>query len=156
MLIIIELMLTEKQAMEIYRAKLVLMETMQSAGSKKENPTISLSAHSAVLAELYGVTSRAIRDIWGRRSWQYATHHLWRQDKGKDLDQKSKTFKVFKNVTATLKYTKLVHAGDHGSDPEAAWTSEGIKRPAASAKKLRCSMQLSWITIYKFFSFVQL
>ena len=79
--------LTEQQAIEIYRTKIVLMETIQSDKTLKNAHSTCSSSERADLAKLYGVTSRAIRDIWGRRSWQYATRHLWPQDKDESLHQ---------------------------------------------------------------------
>ena len=32
------------------------------------------------LAKTYGVTVRAVQDIWNRRSWAFATSHLWQQE----------------------------------------------------------------------------
>ncbi len=57
-------LLTAHQAIEIYSSKFL---RTQSAGA----PTSSLD-----LAKHYGVSPKAIRDVWTRRSWGFATQHL--------------------------------------------------------------------------------
>ena len=75
-------MLTEQQAADIYLFKVLWQQpahavVCQEAGGMGAR---SLAAHSQKLSKQYGVSTRAIRDIWGRRSWQYATYHLWAQE----------------------------------------------------------------------------
>ena len=53
-------MLTENDAVEIYRAK----------QTKTRND-------AARLGEKFGVTAKAVRDVWRRRTWTHATRHLW-------------------------------------------------------------------------------
>ena len=80
-------MLTEQQAIDIYRFKILSNKSSNTYASNDltQNSNISLTAESVALANMYGITSRAIRDIWGRRSWQYATCHLWPQEEGESI-----------------------------------------------------------------------
>ncbi len=65
-------MLKEQQVVEIYMAKLALQ------AQRRENATdTNIKGQSFRVSVMYGVTSRAIRDIWNRQSWAYATRHLW-------------------------------------------------------------------------------
>ncbi len=73
-------MLTEDQAVEIYKLKLLLHAVAQSNKDESRPTEILLRRESEILAKRYGLTIRAIRDIWNRRSWAYATHHLWTQE----------------------------------------------------------------------------
>ena len=70
-------MLNEQQAADIYRFKIWLQ---RSAKANPSHYAFSWASQSHMIAKRYCVSSRAIRDIWGRRSWQYATCHIWPQD----------------------------------------------------------------------------
>jgi hypothetical protein len=65
-------MLNEQQVLEIYMAKLALQ-----AQRREDAPDTNNKGQSVRYSVMYGVTSRAIRDIWNRQSWAYATRHLW-------------------------------------------------------------------------------
>jgi hypothetical protein len=69
-------MLNEQQVVAIYMAKQALQA--QSRDDVPEtNKAQVIKGQSARVAVMYGVTPRAIRDIWNRQSWAYATKHLW-------------------------------------------------------------------------------
>ena len=74
-------MLTVEQAVEIYKLKLSLQEDGISAGPQDAWKLI-LRGKSATMSKFYGVSPRAIRDIWNRKTWGYATAHLWTQEQG--------------------------------------------------------------------------
>ena len=68
-------MLSASDAVEIYQCKLCL-------GEVKETVDVGLNIQMIrgqcfPLAKKYGVSPRTIRDIWNRRTWGYATKHLW-------------------------------------------------------------------------------
>ncbi len=69
-------MLTDMQVVDIYLAKPTFKPGIQT-----QEPDINAAqgrkSQSTCLAIKYTVTSRTIRDIWARRSWAYATRHLW-------------------------------------------------------------------------------
>lgn len=69
-------MLSERQVVAIYMAKLALR-----VQSREDDPDTNFAqkvkGQSSRFAAMYRVTSRAIRDIWNRQSWAYATRHLW-------------------------------------------------------------------------------
>ena len=57
--------LTEEQAVEIYRIKL-----------HESSANLSEGARAAAVAEKFGVSEKAVRDIWSRRTWTRQTKHL--------------------------------------------------------------------------------
>ena len=63
--------LTNKLAVEIYRSK---------QGRKRHD--------AALLGARHGVSAKAIRDIWRRRTWTRATKHLWTPQERKKCLQK--------------------------------------------------------------------
>ena len=58
--------LTESQAVEIYMLKMSIAVDSQR-----------LRGASPPIAVRFGVSSRTIRDIWNRKTWAFATKHLW-------------------------------------------------------------------------------
>ncbi len=68
-------MLTPDQAIAIYMAKLNL------APSDPSNIGSTLRGLSLCVSKQFGVSPRAIRDIWNRRSWGHTTFDLWDQEK---------------------------------------------------------------------------
>ncbi len=65
--------LNEDQAMQIYMHKLASILSYE-LDPTRERP---LRGQSTSLAIRYGVSPKAIRDIWNRRTWAHATIHLW-------------------------------------------------------------------------------
>ena len=61
-------LLTKQQATEIY----MIGKLVRHQGSDPMQ-----GSRSAQIAKTYGVSSKAIRDIWNRRTWQNETRHLW-------------------------------------------------------------------------------
>ena len=60
-------LLTTAQAVEIY-----------SAGQTVRSDSIPQRGKSVGIAKKFGVSPKAIRDIWERRSWVKETRHLWK------------------------------------------------------------------------------
>ena len=75
-------MLTESKVVEIYKHKLSLLakKCTAAATSTKMSSSMSLRGESSSIAATYGVSSRAIRDIWNRQTWAVTTRHLWLQE----------------------------------------------------------------------------
>ena len=73
-------MLMEHQAVEIYMRKLSINALAEPNEAKIRHAVLLLRRECESLAKCYGLTPRAINDIWNRRSWAYATHHLWAQE----------------------------------------------------------------------------
>lgn len=69
-------MLTEEQVIEIYTKKIAMVVELSKIGPRTSLGD-SVRGKSGPLSSIYGVSSRTIRDIWNRRTWRYATHHLW-------------------------------------------------------------------------------
>jgi hypothetical protein len=77
-------MLTEKQALQIFEIKL----SMQSKLSHTRLPSVVprfdrnlIRGMSGPVSKLFGISSRAVRDVWNRKTWGYATKELWHQDR---------------------------------------------------------------------------
>ena len=65
------MILTNALAIEIYKLKISMANNLVLPCSRLiRGRCNSVGAH-------YGVSSRAIRDIWNRKAWSYATQHLW-------------------------------------------------------------------------------
>ncbi len=37
----------------------------------------STKGMSGPVSKLFGISARAVRDVWNRNTWAYATRHLW-------------------------------------------------------------------------------
>ena len=61
------IILTEQQAIEIY---------LKNPGKREDIPNRKYESQSRLLSEQYGVSPKAVRDIWNRKTWVYATQHL--------------------------------------------------------------------------------
>ena len=71
-------MLAEHQVEAIYMVKISIMADFSSRHSCNSGRLDAIMrGKSGPLAKCYGVTSRAIRDIWNRKTWSYATERLW-------------------------------------------------------------------------------
>ena len=70
------IVLTDRDAEAIYRCKiqLIVPDTFKSSLLSVESRT---RGQSVQIAERFGVSAKTIRDIWSRRTWAYATAHLW-------------------------------------------------------------------------------
>ena len=67
-------MLTELQAIEIYRTKI---EFTSKARSGTTLPLRNFASESIRVGKIYGVSPRTVQNIWNRRSWGYATKQFW-------------------------------------------------------------------------------
>jgi hypothetical protein len=74
--------LSDGLACEIYRFKIAFVVN----GSAKQPASAKLKGKSSKISQMFGVSAKAVRDIWNHNSWRYATSHLW-----KDLTNSSKT-----------------------------------------------------------------
>ena len=72
-------MLCQGQAVEIYKLKISIMADLSSR-LEAGNAGQWMRGKSIPVAVQYGVTSRAIRDIWNRKTWAYASKHLWAEE----------------------------------------------------------------------------
>ena len=81
------MMLCEAQVVEIYKLKIETCLTSNSS-SKLEDGAAGqkIRGRSISIAAQFGVSSRAIRDIWNRKTWAYATQHLWHLESGSLLN----------------------------------------------------------------------
>ena len=76
-------MLSDGQAVEIYRAKIAFHNAFVNMENKRKKISSSklMRGRSVLYSRLYGVSSRTIRDIWNRRSWAFATQCMWWEEK---------------------------------------------------------------------------
>ena len=70
-------MLIESQALAIYEIKLSLQPPVFHPSEKCN----LVRGKSRTVSRLFGVSPRAIRDIWNRRTWCHVTKHLWHKEK---------------------------------------------------------------------------
>ena len=70
-------MLDESQAVEIYQHKISIMVYCSQMLSRATSIDKFLRGKSNPIAVRFGVTSRTVRDIWNRKTWAYASQHLW-------------------------------------------------------------------------------
>ena len=61
--------LTASQATDIFTRK-ILLEAL-------DNTVPCLHGASVPISKMYNVSAKTIRDIWNRRTWTFATSHLW-------------------------------------------------------------------------------
>ena len=74
--------LTRDQAIEIYRRK----PCNDSSDEKFAARQLGDSRSSSVpLAFMYGVSPKAVRDIWKRRTWAFETYQLWQEEQADEL-----------------------------------------------------------------------
>jgi hypothetical protein len=75
------LVLSDSQAIEIYKCKLQLLRPssfescMQSAESRIKGQSVPVAAR-------FGVSPKTVRDIWNRRTWAFTTEKLWDEEDG--------------------------------------------------------------------------
>ena len=67
-------MLTELQAIEIYRTKIMFTSKARSGTIL---PLRNFASESIRVGKIYGVSPRTVQNIWNRRSWGYATKQFW-------------------------------------------------------------------------------
>ena len=103
-------LLTKQQATEIYMiGKLV----------RRMGIDPMLGSRSAQIAKTYGVSPKAIRDIWNRRTWQNETRHLWD-----------------KHEQPVIRYRRPVLLSNHCELLSASWESCGTDRSLARSEEL--------------------
>ena len=77
-------MLTEKQALQIFEIKLSLQSKLSQDRSPSVFPNLNRSlirGMSGPVSKLFGISPRAVRDVWNRRTWCDTTKHLWHRDR---------------------------------------------------------------------------
>ena len=70
--------LSVDQAREIYKLKFLASTSASAPDAKGQFEDVS---NCILLARMYGVSSKTIRDIWNRKTWANATEHLLGQGK---------------------------------------------------------------------------
>ena len=73
--------LSEEQAVEIYKEKLAFLRKPAGTRCKTE----SLRGKSTVTSSKFYVSPKTVRDIWNRRTWQHATSFLWSYEESDDF-----------------------------------------------------------------------
>ncbi|EKX42011.1 hypothetical protein GUITHDRAFT_111865 [Guillardia theta CCMP2712] len=66
-------LLTPEKAIEIYSLR----------GFQSDSKT----AESCSIAKRFGISAKAVRDIWDRKSWAHATMYMWTADERREYDQ---------------------------------------------------------------------
>jgi hypothetical protein len=78
------LILSESQAVEIYRIKLDVLITCPE-GEWTKSPSTRISGKSVDIGRLFNVSPKTVRDIWNHVTWKYATCHLWANQDESDV-----------------------------------------------------------------------
>ena len=94
-------MLTAIHAVEIYTMKLKWASQHSVCNLKH-----TMRGMSIPVSKMFGVSPRAIRDIWNQRTWEYVTADLWDQD-----ETEASSNEVFINVP--LAFNKFIQKGSH-------------------------------------------
>ena len=72
-------MLCEAQVLEIYTLKLCFL-AQRGSPNPRAAWKLSMRGKCVPVSKVYGVSPRAIRDIWNRHTWGHATNKLWAQE----------------------------------------------------------------------------
>jgi len=72
-------MLTESQAIDIYKCKLYLQAQCSKSCSADIQRRL-LRGKCGPVSKKFGVSPRIVRDIWNRHTWGHATAYLWEQE----------------------------------------------------------------------------
>ena len=67
--------ITRQQACKIYERKLIFMRSISSLPSQAR--AIRIKKEQDALASRYRIPTKAVEDIWNRKTWVLATAHLW-------------------------------------------------------------------------------
>ena len=70
--------LTEQQALAIYRRKIAFMPSISALSGSIRSTRIKQEC--AAIGSQYRVSSRAVLDVWKRKTWVSATSHLWHNE----------------------------------------------------------------------------
>ncbi len=74
--------LCKENAVEIYQQKIDILSMFNSKNTHRVAIDLvdPLKGRSLDISFSFGVSPKTVRDIWNRRTWQYATCHLWSTD----------------------------------------------------------------------------
>ena len=64
-------MLTDDQAAEIFNLRVPFTDSTSATRDRV------FTSRSIVVSRIYGVSPKAVRDIWNKRTWRHATRALW-------------------------------------------------------------------------------
>jgi hypothetical protein len=114
-------MLTAGQALNIYEIKLSMQSgLLRNSGSRSISPTENRSlirGKSVTVSKLFGMSSRAIRDIWNRRTWTHITECLWHREKVSRIPIAEQNHSHGPN-SSSLKVRPILLSRDQNAVPE--------------------------------------
>ena len=84
--------LTVDKAAEIFNLRLPFCQSTSSSARDR-----LFTSRSITLSNIYGVSPKAVRDIWNKRTWRHATRPLWIED---DELQHAKNLKAADDTVA--------------------------------------------------------
>jgi hypothetical protein len=79
-------MLTEKDAVEIYKMKIALQNQINRRSARAN--ALSMWGKTSPVAKTFGIKPRTVKYIWNRQTWAHATKHLW----ANEAEQEEATF----------------------------------------------------------------
>uniref|UniRef100_A0A7S0MMZ1 Uncharacterized protein n=1 Tax=Cryptomonas curvata TaxID=233186 RepID=A0A7S0MMZ1_9CRYP len=84
--------LTVDQAAEIFNLRVPFCQATSSSARDR-----LFTSRSITVSRIYGVSPKAVRDIWNKRTWRHATRALWTED---DQLQHAKNLKAVDDIAA--------------------------------------------------------
>ena len=116
--------LTKSQAVEIYQLKTSMKDdTISNFIPAFQPPNQLKRGHSVQIGIRYGVSSRTIRDVWNRKTWSFATQHLWSTENSFD-----RKMQVCKRVALTCFLRVYTNLCAGSSLLQKAWPTERLAR----------------------------
>ncbi len=79
-----KLVLKSAQAAVIYALKPAFDVVTRCASSETER---KVKGRSVPIGKMFNVSAKTIRDIWSRRTWTFATYHLWKGEGKRGQDR---------------------------------------------------------------------
>ena len=90
--------LTNQQAAEIFQLRI-------NTGVLDSSRQHLFTSRSAQVSKMYGVSPKAVRDIWNMRTWRHATKHLWTEQDCTREDGKASVGKMEQQPLPSSSYS---------------------------------------------------
>jgi hypothetical protein len=133
-------LLTEEQAIQIYK--------FRPGSTNDAEIDRSLVGKSGDVAKKFGISPKAVRDIWNRRSWAYETRHLWAtSEQPFFMRAQSKSAPPPSKPAQPVAAHSCFHETEAASRPM-AWHGDGgvskVERPLLSSGILVLHWHVEW------------
>ena len=88
-------LLTDDQAAEIFNLRVTVGQDTSIAQHR------FFTSRSIAVSQMYGVSPKAVRDIWNKRTWRHATRSLWTEDDAAQRTNNAKVNEIFARAIDT-------------------------------------------------------